>query len=87
MTESKALEIIDDPTSKRNHQDLVDTLLIAKAAIKKQIPMKVKEIHVDEYICPNCLDENTGCDQGLISDQYCPKCGQKLYSGNCVERR
>ena len=48
-------------------------------ALKKQIPMKVCEIHVDEYICPNCLEEN-GCNDAEVSDEYCPKCGQRLIS-------
>lgn len=46
-------------------------------ALKKQIPMKVREIHVDEYICPCCLEEN-GCNELEVTDEYCPKCGQRL---------
>ncbi len=48
-------------------------------ALKKQIPMKVREIHVDEYICPCCLEEN-GCNELEVTDEYCPKCGQRLKS-------
>ena len=48
-------------------------------ALRKQIPMKVREIHVDEYICPNCLQEN-GCNDAKVNDAYCPKCGQRLIS-------
>lgn len=48
-------------------------------ALRKQIPMKVREIHVDEYICPCCLEEN-GCNDAKVNDAYCPKCGQRLIS-------
>lgn len=53
-------------------------------ALKKQIPMKVCEIHVDEYICPNCLEEN-GCNDAEVSDEYCPKCGQRLISYDVIK--
>lgn len=46
-------------------------------AREKQIPMKVEDIHVDEYYCPACGAEN-GCDQGRVGDYYCPVCGQAL---------
>ncbi|MEG0721555.1 MAG: hypothetical protein RR446_07390 [Lachnospiraceae bacterium] len=52
-----------------------------KEALKKKIPMKVKEIHADEYFCPACGTENN-CDQMIISDRYCPECGQALDSEN-----
>lgn len=46
-------------------------------AREKQIPVKVENIHVDEYYCPACGAEN-GCDQGHVGDHYCPVCGQAL---------
>ena len=48
-----------------------------KKALEKQIPMKVKEIHVDEYCCPACGAENN-CDDGIMGDKFCPECGQAL---------
>lgn len=46
-------------------------------ALKKQIPMKIQEIHVDEYFCPACGAENT-CNDAIVEDKYCPVCGQAL---------
>ena len=51
-------------------------------ALKKQIPMKVEEIHVDEYFCPACGAQNNCGDICLIGDSYCPECGQALYQDN-----
>lgn len=39
--------------------------------------MEVTEIHVDEYYCPACGAENN-CDQGVVEDNFCPRCGQRL---------
>lgn len=50
----------------------------AMEALCKQIPMEIKEIHVDEYYCPACGSENN-CDQGEVTDKYCPMCGQRIY--------
>lgn len=44
---------------------------------KRETPMKITEIHVDEYFCPACGAENN-CDQGCVQDAYCPACGQRL---------
>ena len=44
---------------------------------KRETPMKITEIHVDEYYCPACGAENN-CDQGCVQDAYCPACGQRL---------
>ena len=44
---------------------------------RKETPMKITEIHVDEYFCPACGAENN-CDQGHVQDAYCPACGQRL---------
>lgn len=52
-----------------------------KKALKKQIPMKVEEIHVDEYFCPACGAENN-CNDGVVGDEYCPECGQAIYQEN-----
>lgn len=43
----------------------------------KSTPMRIEEVHVDEYICPACGSENN-CEQGIIDDKYCPNCGQAL---------
>lgn len=47
--------------------------------IRRETPVKITEIHVDEYYCPACGAENN-CDQGRVQDAYCPACGQRLLS-------
>lgn len=44
---------------------------------RRETPMKITEIHVDEYYCPACGAENN-CDEGYVQDAYCPACGQRL---------
>lgn len=61
---------------------IVDRNITAIEALKKQIPMRVKDIHVDEYFCPACGEQNNCGDICLIGDSYCPKCGQALYQEN-----
>jgi len=56
--------------------DRRETHLIMNALIK-QVPMKVREIHVDEYYCPACGSENN-CNDGVVEDKFCPECGQAL---------
>ena len=45
--------------------------------IEHEKPMKIKEIHLDEYFCPACGSENN-CNDGIVGDNYCPNCGQWL---------
>lgn len=63
----------------------VEEIEIATESFKKQIPKKVQEKHIDEYICPACGEENSGCDEGKITDRYCPKCGQRLGVKNEID--
>lgn len=65
--------------------DYVEEIEIATESFKKQIPKKVQEKHIDEYICPACGEENSGCDEGKITDRYCPKCGQRLGVKNEID--
>lgn len=55
----------------------IGTVEECREAVEKQEPMKVKEVHVDEYYCPACGSENC-CDQGIVEDRYCPYCGQAI---------
>lgn len=50
---------------------------VIKKALKKQTPMKIKEIHVDEYYCPACGAEHL-CDNKKVQDKYCSQCGQRF---------
>jgi len=64
--------------------DRYNTKEMALAALEKQVPMGVKEIHLDEYYCPACGSENT-CNDGQVEDDYCPACGQRLIqSGGAI---
>lgn len=52
----------------------------AYAALRRQEPMEVIDIKVDEYTCPNCGEENVcGDGPGMVGDYYCPVCGQRIY--------
>ena len=62
-------------------KDTKEALEKAMQALKKQIPMEITEVHVDEYYCPACRSENV-CDQLMVTDNYCPMCGQKIYQKN-----
>lgn len=55
----------------------IGTVEECRKAVEKQKPMKVNEVHVDEYYCPACGSENS-FDQGKIGDRYCPYCGQAI---------
>ena len=44
---------------------------------ERDMAMEINEIHVDEYYCPVCGAENN-CDQGVVEDNFCPNCGQRL---------
>ena len=55
----------------------IGTVEECREAVEKQKPMKVKEVHVDEYYCPACGSENC-CDQGIVGDRYCPYCGHAI---------
>lgn len=55
-----------------------DAFNMAIQALERKKPKKITEIHIDEYICPSCGEENSGCDDRNITDKYCPNCGQRL---------
>ena len=44
---------------------------------ERDAAMEINEIHVDEYYCPACGAENN-CDQGVVEDNFCPRCGRRL---------
>lgn len=61
----------ESSTMMRQAADVIEKLS------RRETPMKITEIHVDEYYCPACGAENN-CDQGDVQDAYCPACGQRL---------
>ena len=61
-----------------NEYHKIGTPAECKAARDKQRPMLVKEIHVDEYICPACGQENGTSDDLYVGENYCPKCGKRV---------
>ncbi|MCM1508380.1 MAG: hypothetical protein NC177_14800 [Ruminococcus flavefaciens] len=74
-------QVAEQDSDGTNHEYEADTLNFAKcaeAAINKQIPQKIKEIHIDEYYCPACGTENN-CNDKIVEDCYCPVCGQRIY--------
>lgn len=79
MSNEQAVKILKEEKSWESEDRKIEAFNLAIEALEKQIPMKVHEIHVDEYICPKCLEEN-GCEELEVTDGYCPKCGQRLMS-------
>lgn len=78
MTIEKAIEL-ENRRFFCNADEVVNAIAIH--CMKKQIPKKIKEVHVDEYICPSCWAENN-CDQRVVYDKHCPQCGQAIYQGD-----
>lgn len=60
---------------------LETAVLRAEKAMEKQNPMKVTDIHVDDFICPSCGNESCTIDYSKVPS-YCPECGQALYQEN-----
>lgn len=88
MTVSEAIEklknmrlfmrITDKNSEHKFAEDDYKANEIAIQALERKKPKKITEIHIDEYICPSCGEENSGCDDRKITDKYCPNCGQRL---------
>lgn len=72
MVDGRLKDGFDDTES-----EFGQALTVAIAAIQKQIPKLVTEIHCDEYFCPACGAENNA-ELYKVSDNYCPVCGQRL---------
>ena len=58
--------------------EIVNQHILIDKLEQKQIPMQIKEAHVDEIICPNCGEEIC-CNDKKYEYDYCPNCGQRLY--------
>lgn len=81
MNFKQALSWLSQPGIKAlmpKDKDTTNALNKAMEALEKQMPIEIKDIHVDEYYCPACGSEN-GCDDKVVTDNYCPICGQKIF--------
>ena len=79
--EAKKLLLANRIGTSGTQEEFDKAFRIAILALEKQIPMRVENVHVDEYYCPACEAENN-CDNGIIGDKFCPECGQALYQRN-----
>ena len=74
----KYLRLATDEAEEGEFSDVYrDMCEMSIKALEKQIPKKIKEIHVDEYYCPACGAELT-CNDAQVEDKYCRECGQRL---------
>ena len=46
--------------------------------VNKETPMKVTDIHVDEFYCPKCHSEISHDKYNSEHPKYCEECGQRL---------
>lgn len=79
MTNEQAIKILKEERTWESSERIKDAFDLAIKALEKQIPMKIEEIHVDEYFCPSCQSENC-CNDATVKHQYCPECVQSLIS-------
>ena len=83
MTIQEANDVLDNLwdfgiISNKHDADILEKAVdVAIENMEKQIPMKIKEIHVDEYYCPSCGAELT-CNDAKVEDKYCRECGQRF---------
>lgn len=73
-----ALMMAKDALSEIQAYRAIGTVEKFKTLEEKNKPMKVKEIHCDEYYCPSCGSENSTSDVHTVGDNFCPHCGQAL---------
>lgn len=80
MKPEQAIEIIRKMYKGKPTEVQEEALENAYAALRRQILTEVKDVHIDDYICPNCGEKNVcGDGPGMIGDYYCPVCGQRIY--------
>lgn len=69
------LQLLDDSTfNKGSYEEDKRTI---KELVDKATPMRVTDIHVDEFYCPKCSSEishNHDCQL----PNFCKECGQRL---------
>ena len=58
--------------------DVSKTDIIQELVDKEEKPMKVTDIHVDEFYCPKCHSEISHDKYNSEHPKYCEECGQRL---------
>lgn len=79
MTASEAVRRIKEHNRIHNKKErqailITEALNMAVKALEKQIPMKPKYRYIRGSGFPYC----PVCDENVLCDSYCPKCGQKI---------
>lgn len=75
--DKKHFDVVEQALEEVEQYRALGTVEELKEAREKQIPMKIKEIHVDEYYCPACGSE-LNCNDAKVEDKYCSECGQRF---------
>ena len=55
-----------------------EDLATLQELVNKETPMKVTDIHVDEFYCPKCHSEISHDKYNSEHPKYCEECGQRL---------
>ena len=58
--------------------EVVKDLATLQELVDKETPIKVTDIHVDEFYCPKCHSEITHDKYNSEHPKYCEECGQRL---------
>ena len=53
-------------------------VIVIQKLVNKETPMKVTDIHVDEFYCPKCHSEISHDKYNSEHPKYCEECGQSL---------
>ena len=75
LTESMCKKSIKNVWEGNIYQIELDTL---QELVNKETPMKVTDIHVDEFYCPKCHSEISHDKYNSEHPKYCEECGQRL---------
>lgn len=56
----------------------INPVVVLQKLVNKETPMKVTDIHIDEFYCPKCHSEISHDISNIYHPQYCEECGQRL---------
>jgi len=71
------LGLIKNDEQQEVYEMAIEAIEKANKYDEKETPMKVTNIHVDEYCCPKCGSE-LNCSDAIVEDNYCSVCGQRI---------